>query len=163
VAPSALLRVGADGSVAAAADGLLVANGMALTPDGGTLIVAESAGRRLTAFGVGADGALSDRRVWADLPDGCYPDGICLDAEGAVWVGAVVARRFIRVVEGGAVTDVIPVEDDRFAVACVLGGDDRRTLYLLTAATTGEAEPSRAMRAARVEQVRVAVPGAGLP
>lgn len=161
--PSALLWVGADGSAVEAADGLMVANGMALTPDGRTLIVAESAGRRLAAFTVGDRGVLSDRRVWADLPDRHFPDGICLDAEGAVWVGAVMARRYIRVLEGGTITDTVALEDDRFAVACVLGGSDRRTLYLLTAATTGEADASRAARAARVEQVRVAVPGAGLP
>lgn len=88
---------------------------------------------------------------------------MCLDAEGALWIAAVVAGGFIRVREGGEVVDRLPVEDGRHAIACVLGGDDRRTLFLLTAGTLGEGEASRAAMSARVEAVAVDVPGAGRP
>lgn len=161
--PSPLLRVGSDGTVTEVAPDLLVANGMIISPDGQTLWVAESAGRRLTAFSIDATGQLSDRRVWAELPALHHPDGICLDDEGAIWVACPMAGRFVRTVEGGQVTDEIPVGPDRHAIACVLGGSDRRTLFLLTAATLGEAERSRQLGSARVETVTVAVPGAGLP
>jgi sugar lactone lactonase YvrE len=164
VRPSPLLRVDPDGSVHRAAEDLLVANGMALTPDGGTLLVAESAGRRVSAFTVDDEGRLADRRVWAELPPRHHPDGMCIDAEGAAWVACVTTDRCLRVAEGGEVLDEVRVaEDGRHPVACVLGGPDRRTLYLLTATTYGEAEPSLAARAGRVEQVRVDVPGAGRP
>jgi sugar lactone lactonase YvrE len=164
VAPSPLVRVDPDGSVHRAAEDLLVANGMALTADGATLIVAESAGMRLSAFTVGAGGELGDRRVWAELPPGHAPDGMCIDAEGAAWVACVTTDWCLRVAEGGEVLDRIRVDEEgRHPVACVLGGPDRRTLYLLTATTYGEAEPSLRARAGRIEQVRVDVPGAGRP
>jgi sugar lactone lactonase YvrE len=160
-APSALLRVDPDGSVREAAPDLLVANGMCLTPDGGTLLVAESAGLRVTAFTIdGDDGSLHDRRTFAEVPP---PDGMCLDAEGAVWIAGVTVGAFLRVAEGGEVLDRIEVEEGRRAIACVLGGADRRTLHLLTATTTGEAEPSLAAMAARVQTAQVDVPGAGWP
>ena len=164
VKPSPLIRVDPDGSVHRAADDLLVANGMALTPDGATLVVAESAGMRLSAFTVGDGGGLGDRRVFAELPPGHAPDGMCLDAEGAAWVACVTTDWCLRVAEGGEVLDRIRVDEDgRHPVACVLGGPDRRTLHLLTATTYGEAEPSLQARAGRIEQVRVEVPGAGRP
>ena len=164
VAPSPLIRVDPDGSVHRAAEDLLVANGMALTPDGATLVVAESAGMRLSAFTVGDGGELGDRRVFAELPPGHAPDGMCLDAEGAAWVACVTTDWCLRVAEGGEVLDRIRVDEDgRHPVACVLGGPDRRTLHLLTATTYGEAEPSLQARAGRIEQVRVEVPGAGRP
>ena len=163
VEPSPLLRVDADGQVTLAAEDLLVANGMCLTPDGRELLVAESAGGRVTSFDVGHDGALSHRTVFAELPPRHAPDGMCLDAEGAVWVAAVTAGAFLRVRRGGEVTDRLEVEDGRHAIACVLGGADRRTLFLLTAPTFGEAEASRATRGARVETQPVDVPGAGRP
>jgi len=162
-APSALLRVAPNGSVTVAASDLMVANGMIITPDGHTLLVAESAACRITAFTVDTDGHLHDRRVWADLAAPHYPDGMCLDAQGAIWVACPVGGRFIRVVEGGEVTDQVPVESGRHAIACVLGGHERRALYLLTAATLGEAEASRQARSARVECVTVNDGGAGLP
>jgi sugar lactone lactonase YvrE len=161
--PAALLRVDADGAVETAAAELMVANGMIISPDGRTLLVAESAGCRITAFTIDGGGKLRDRRVWAELPPRHHPDGICLDSGGAVWVACPVGGRFVRAVEGGHVTEEIPVEPERHAIACVLGGDDRRTLYLLTAATLGEAERSRSLGSARVERIPVAVPGAGLP
>jgi sugar lactone lactonase YvrE len=161
--PAPLLRVGSDGTVTEVALDMLVANGMIISSDGQTLVVAESAGRRLTAFTVDATGQLNDRRVWAELPALHQPDGICLDGDGAIWVACPMAGHFVRTVQGGQVTDEIPVDPDRHAIACVLGGSDRRTLFLLTAATLGEAEPSRQLGSARVETVTVAVPGAGLP
>lgn len=162
-APSTLLRVDADGAVAVAAPDLMVANGMIISPDGHTLLVAESAACRITAFAIEAGGQLLDRRVWAELAAPHYPDGMCLDAQGAIWVACPVAGRFIRTVEGGEVTDEVPIESGRHAIACVLGGNERRTLYLLTATTLGEAEPSRQARAARVESITVDYGGAGLP
>jgi sugar lactone lactonase YvrE len=161
--PSALLRVDAEGTVTTAAPDLMVANGMIISPDGHTLWVAESAACRITAFTIDAAGQLHDRRVWAELAAPHYPDGICLDSHGAIWVACPMAGRFVRTVEGGDVTDEVPVEPGRHAIACVLGGTARRTLYLLTAATLGEAEPSRQARAARVECVAVDYGGAGLP
>jgi sugar lactone lactonase YvrE len=161
--PSPLLRVDADGAAATAAQDLLVANGMIISPDGRTLLVAESAACRITAFTVGPAGQLRDRRVWAQLPAPHYPDGICLDAGGGVWVAFPMAGRFVRTVGGGHITDEIPAGPERHAIACVLGGPDRHTLYLLTAATVGDAERSLALGSARVERVSVAVPGAGLP
>ena len=162
-APAALLRVASDGVVSVAAADLMVANGMIVSPDGHTLLVAESAACRITAFTIGADGDLVDRRVWAELSAPHYPDGMCLDEQGGIWVACPVAGRFVRAVEGGEITDEVPVEADRHAIACVLGGKDRRTLYLLTATTLGEAEASRQARAARVECIMVGNGGAGLP
>lgn len=161
--PSALLRVGADGEVDAVADDLMVANGMGITADGTTLVVAESAANRLRGFTIGPDGDLTDGRVWAELPPGHAPDGLCLDAEGAAWFAAVLAGAFVRVREGGEVTDRIPVADGRNAIDCVLGGPDRRTLFQLTATTKGEADASLAAMDARVDAVEVAVPGEGSP
>jgi sugar lactone lactonase YvrE len=163
VASSPLLKVGSDGSVSEAAVDLMVANGMIITPDGGTLLVAESAGCRLTAFAIGSDGDLGERRVWATMPERHYPDGMCLDAEGGVWVGCPMVNRFIRVLEGGEVTDDITLEADRHAIACVLGGVDRRTLFMLSAVTTGQAERSRELRSSHLESTSVEVAGAGLP
>jgi sugar lactone lactonase YvrE len=161
--PSGLLRVGADGSVDVVADDLLVANGMGLTADGRTLVVAESAGNRLRGFTVADDGTLTDSRVWAELPPGHAPDGMCLDAEGAAWFAAVLAGAFVRVAEGGEVLDRIPVDEGRHAIACVLGGPERRTLFQLTSTTKGDAEPSLAAMDARVDATEVAVPGEGRP
>lgn len=163
VAPMPLIGIAPDGTARAVAEDLSCANGMALSPDAATLVVAESAAQRLTAFDVACDGSLSGRRVFAALGDRDHPDGICMDAEGAVWVACPVSRRFLRVREGGEVTDAVEPADERRAIACVLGGPDRRTLFLVTAATLGDAEKSRALRAGRVEAIRVAVPGAGTP
>lgn len=127
-APGTIAMIGPDGSAQPVADGLAFPNGMAVTPDGATLIVAESYAGRLTAFDIGADGALSNRRVWAEVP-GSAPDGICLDAEGAVWFGEVPNRRCVRVREGGEVLQSI--ELDRGCFACALGGPDGRTLFMI--------------------------------
>jgi len=161
--PSPLLRVDANGDVGVAAEDLLVANGMALTPDGATLLVAESAGGRITSFAIGAHGELSNRAVWASLPEGDAPDGMCIDTEDSAWFAAVTAGAFVRVRRGGDVLERIAVDEGRHAIACVLGGADRRTLFMLTATTFGEEDLSRERMDARVTAIEVAVPGAGRP
>lgn len=156
---TAIARIDPDGSVSVAADDLLFPNGMVITPDGGTLIVAETFAHRLTAFAVGAGGALSQRRVFAQL-DGVYPDGICLDAEGAVWVADPRGNRCLRVFDGGRIAQTVST-GDRGSYACMLGGEDRRTLFMLTNSGSGPAMHEKSD--GRVEMLRVAVPGAGLP
>jgi len=114
---------------------------------------------RLTAFDVAPDGSLSGRRVWAEL-GALLPDGICLDAEGAIWVSSPSTRELVRVAQGGRV--LARFELERMPIACMLGGADRRTLYVLTA-TSFERGECQKSRAGRLESIRVDVPGAGLP
>ncbi len=150
-----------DGKVSTGADGMAFPNGTVITDDGSTLVIGESMGNRLTAFDRdGGTGQLSNRRVWADLGDN-VPDGICLDAEGAIWVADPRNGQVFRVVEGGEVTDRIHCDDDRHAFACMLGGDDRRTLFVVTNFTSGP--KAETTRNGRIEIVNVEVPGAGLP
>jgi sugar lactone lactonase YvrE len=129
-APGIVALVTPDGSARQVADGIAFPNGMALPPDNATLIVAESYGKRLTAFDIGADGGLSSRRVWADLDDG-VPDGICIDAEGAIWYADVPNKRCVRVREGGGVLQTI--ELDRGCFACMLGGAEGTMLFMMVA------------------------------
>jgi sugar lactone lactonase YvrE len=129
-APGFVALVRPDGRATRVADEIAFPNGIAVTPDNQTLILAESYGNRLTAFDVAPDGRLSNRRVWAQVGDG-VPDGICLDAEGAVWYSDVPNRRCVRVREGGEVLET--VELDRGCFACALGGDDRCTLFMMAA------------------------------
>lgn len=153
-----LVLVRPDGSARVVDRSVVFPNGPAVTPDGGTLIVAETMGRRLSAFDIAEDGTLSNRRVYAELP-GRAPDGIALDAEGAVWVADAEGGACVRVREGGEITDV--VDTGRGCFACALGGPDRRTLFLLTGdGFTGEAIRRRS---GAIETVEVDVPGAGLP
>jgi sugar lactone lactonase YvrE len=154
-----LIRVDLDRSVHEAADELLFPNGTVITPDGKTLIVAETFAHRLTAYDVAADGALSNRRLWAAI-DGCYPDGICLDAEGAIWVSDPFGRRVLRVLEGGKITHGLDLAP-RGAYACMLGGVDRRTLFVVTNSGSGPAIADK--RDGRIETRRVDVPGVGWP
>jgi len=133
---AAVACVRADGTVSVGADGLWFPNGLAITPDGQTLIIAESAGFCLTAFTIGADGKLTDRRLWAALEPGASPDGICLDAQGAAWVAIPHQSKFVRVLEGAAITDSISVEG--YALACMIGGKTGHTLFM---AVSGEIEP----------------------
>jgi sugar lactone lactonase YvrE len=155
-----IVRVDPDDTVTVVADGLDFPNGMVITEDKPTLIVAESVARRLTAFTIGPDGSLSDRRIFAEGLDG-PPDGIALDAEGGVWTSMTVAHQFQRIVGGGAVTDLIDV-GDRTAIACMLGGPERRTLFLLSST---DAYPQRLIgtKLSRLDAVTVDIPGAGLP
>jgi len=154
-----LILVTPEGEARTVADGLVFPNGMVITPGGDTLIVGETFGARLSAFDIATDGSLSNRRVWAQL-DGAVPDGICLDEEAAVWVASPVSNSFLRVLEGGEITTRIEV--DQMAIACMLGGADRRTLFCLTSAAVGPEEVKADPRA-RIETVEVDVPGAGLP
>jgi sugar lactone lactonase YvrE len=154
-----IVRVDPDGSARVVADDLAFPNGTVITPDGRTLVVGESFAARLTAFDVAADGSLSSRRVWAKL-EKAVPDGICLDAESAIWVASPVSAEVLRVHEGGRVSQRIPVATQAFA--CMLGGADRRTLFICTALDS-HPEQCRAKRSGRIEMVRVDVPGAGLP
>ncbi|WP_096372644.1 SMP-30/gluconolactonase/LRE family protein [Mycobacterium ulcerans] len=155
-----IIRLDTDNSAQVVAEDLDFPNGMVITPDHDTLIVAESVGRRLSAFTVSADGALNDRRVFAAGLDG-PPDGIALDAEGAVWAAMTLAHQFERIVAGGVVTDRIDM-GDRVAIACALGGPGRRTLFLLSST---DAYPKRLIgtRLSQLDAVTVATPGAGLP
>ena len=157
---TSLSKVEPDGSVSEAANGLVFPNGMTLTPDGRTLIVAETLGFRLTSFEVGPDGTLSGGRVWADFTGtSIYPDGICLDADGAIWV-ATCGPRCVRVREGGEI--VAEVRTSQNCYACVLGDPDRRTLYAMTAPGSDAAEAAAAPMGL-VEKARVSIPGVGLP
>lgn len=149
-----------DGKAREVANGLAVPNGPVITPDGKTLIVAESMGRRLTAFDIQPDGSLSNRRVFADLA-GAEPDGICLDAEGAVWLAAINRRGFLRVKEGGEVTHKIET-GKRMAIACTLGGADGRTFYGLTYEGAFKDIP-KGLPNSRIETVRVDVGASGSP
>jgi sugar lactone lactonase YvrE len=149
-----------DGSARQVADDIAFGNGMAVTPDNSTLIVAESYGKRLTAFDIGADGGLSNRRVWADLGDG-VPDGICLDAEGAAWYADVPNKRCVRVREGGEVLQTVAV--DRGCFACMLGGSDGRTLFVVAREWHGMTNISGGMGTGQVLTVGATAAGAGWP
>jgi len=149
-----------DGAVSAAATELQFPNGTVITPDGSTLVVGETFGRRLTAFDIAPDGSLSNRRVWADLGN-VTPDGICLDEAAGIWVADPTNFQCVRVLEGGHVSDRIPTTQACFA--CMLGGADRRTLHLVTGELTGDVDRLVVERPGRVETVRVDVPGAGWP
>ncbi len=158
-APAELIAVEPDGGARVVAEDMRFPNGSVITPDGSTLIVAQSAGSDLVAFTIEADGELGDRRVWADLGRG-VPDGICLDADGAVWYADPRNGDCVRVGEGGVELD--RVETGRPCFACMLGGPERRHLFLLTA---DESSPDKTLDplSARIEVVEVAVAGAGLP
>jgi len=158
--PAALILVQPDGSVSVAADNLGFPNGTVISPDGKTLIVGESMGGCLTAFEVHADGTLGARREFGRVK-GAVPDGICLDAEGAVWMACPFSGRVVRVKDGGEILEEVKVSYDS-AFACMLGGDDRTTLYICTAPDHVPIEV-RKVRGGRIEMIEVAVPGAGLP
>jgi len=158
--PAAVLaRVDPDGSVHAAAAGMHFPNGCVITPDGKTLIVAETLAMQLTAFDIAADGSLSNRRVWAKLGMRA-PDGICLDASGHVWIANAIAPECVLFAPGGEV--VATVATNQPCYACMLGGADRRTLYMLTAPSSVSAVASAA-RQGRILGAQVETPGAGLP
>lgn len=154
--PAEIVLVTPSGEARVVDDEAMFPNGSAITPDGGTLIVAETFGGRLTAFEVQPDGGLANRRTWASLP-GRFPDGICLDAEGAVWLADARGRACLRVAEGGEVLD--QVDTGRNCYACMLGGPERRMLFICIA----DGSERAGARTAVIEAVEVAVPGAGLP
>ena len=159
--PGIVALVTPEGAARQVADGAAFANGLVVTPDNATLILAESYASRLTAFDIAADGSLSNRRVWADLAGGT-PDGICLDAEGAVWYGDPGAKRCVRVREGGAVLRTIDL--DRGCFACALGGADRGTLFLLANELPDlSGGAGGGARTGQVLATRAPAPGAGWP
>ena len=157
--PGTIVLITSDGTIRQVADNIAFANGMAVTPDNKTLIVAESHANRLTAFDIVEDGSLSNRRVWADL-DG-FPDGICLDAEGAAWYADVPNKRCVRVREGGEVLQI--VEADRGCFACMLGGPGGKTLFIAAAEWRGFEHMVSDARTGQVLSAEAPAPGAGWP
>jgi sugar lactone lactonase YvrE len=159
-APGIVALVAPDGSVREVADDVAFPNGMAVTPDNSTLIVAESYAARLAAFDIAPDGSLTNRRVWAGLGDGA-PDGICIDADGAVWYGDVPNKRCVRVREGGDVLQTI--ELDRGCFACMLGGEDGTTLFMMAAEWSGSASMGEGAFTGQVLTAQASAAGAGWP
>ena len=141
------------------AEGIAFPNGMAITPDNRILIIAESHGKKLSAFEIALDGGLSNRRVWADLVTG-VPDGICIDAEGAVWYADVPNKQCVRVREGGGVLEAVDV--DRGCFACMLGGDDRKTLFIVAAEWRGMDKIDEVARARTGQVLTFTAPAAGV-
>lgn len=167
--PENLVLINEDRTMRVVADNLAAPNGMAITPDCKALIVAETRGKRLTKFTIDKDGGLSARCLFADL--GHNPDGICLDEEGAIWASLPFAGEFVRVLDGGQITDRVKLPDGKWAIACVLGGSNRKSLYMLTSYTTVEDAVSchdfeadlRMQARGFVEVMDVEIPGAGWP
>ena len=159
-APGIVALVTPDGSARQVADGIAFPNGLAVTPDNSTLIVAESYAKKLTAFDIAGDGSLSNRRVWADLGDG-VPDGICLDADGAVWYADVPNKRCVRVREGGEVLQRVDLDLGCFA--CMLGGVDRRTLFMVVREWRGLESTADRARTGQIRTLRAPAPHAGWP
>jgi sugar lactone lactonase YvrE len=160
-AAATLVHISPDGSLEVAATDLRFPNGAVLTPDGSTLMVGETMGGQYTAFSHGADGTLSDRRVWATV-EGVAPDGCTLDAEGCIWAADALGNRLVRVAAGKGVVDEIPGPNGLGVYACMLGGEDGRTL--LACAAPDYFEHNRAVaREAILATTTVDVPHAGLP
>ncbi|HEX2469571.1 MAG TPA: SMP-30/gluconolactonase/LRE family protein [Candidatus Limnocylindrales bacterium] len=159
VAPGFIALVTPDGVVRQVAQGLAFPNGMVVTPDGRTLIVAESYGNKLTAFDIAADRSLSGGHVWAAVDD--HPDGICLDAEGAVWYGDVGSKRAVRVREDGELLETIDLDRGCFAV--MLGGQDGRTLFIVANEWGGADDMAGGTPRGQVVVTRAPAPGAGWP
>lgn len=159
-APGTIALLPHNGSPRQVADGIAFPNGMAVTPDNSTLIVAESYGKKLTAFDIVAHGSLSNRRIWADLGDG-VPDGICIDAEGAVWYADVPNKRCVRVREGGEVLQTINL--DRGCFACMLGDVDRKTLFLVATEWRGTEHMANGARTGQILTADAPARGVGWP
>jgi len=156
-----MVLIETDGQASIVAENLCFPNGIVITPDGRTLIVGETIGHRLTAFDIADDGTLSNRRVWAQLPSSIGPDGICLDAEGGIWCANPEGQdSVVRVCEGGEITDRIKV--DQHAYAVMLGGSERKQLFICTSGSHDPAEIHRSPSAS-FQIVDVSVPGAGTP
>jgi sugar lactone lactonase YvrE len=175
--PTSLVRIDADGSASVAAEDMLFPNGMAITPDGTTLLVDETLGCRVSSFRILPDGSLTDRQVWAQLAPtppaglsfaeilgrlGATPDGCALDAEGHLWIADALACRAIRVAPGGEIIEEVRAPNGYGIFACMLGGDDGRTLLLCTAPDFSE-ENRKDTREAILFTTTVDVPHAGLP
>ncbi len=158
--PGLVASVGADGVARIVADDAAFPNGMAVSPDNQTLVLAESYANRLTAFTIGSAGQLMDRRSFADLP-GHYPDGITMDTEGAIWFADVPGQSCTRVAEGGAILDQVTV--DRGCFACMLGGPDGTTLYIAAANWNGPEAIGQGGPSGQVLAIEVAAARAGWP
>ena len=158
--PGTILLLTPEGESRTAGEGVAFPNGMAITPDNSTLICAESYGKKLTAFDIGDDGGLSNQRVWADLGDG-VPDGICIDAEGAVWYGDVPNKNCVRVAEGGEILETIDLDHGCFA--CMLGGPDGKTLFMVGQEWKGPEAMAGGERTGEVQIADAPVAGAGWP
>lgn len=159
--PASLKRIDPDGTVTVAATDLLFPNGSVVTPDGRTLIVGETMGARYTAFTIADDGTLTDRRTWAELP-ALAPDGCSLDAEGLIWSADGLGKRCARIAPGGEIVEEVVPPNDLAAYACMLGGDDGRTLLMCCAPDYFESNRANA-REAVLLTTTVDVPHAGLP
>ncbi|WP_205473646.1 SMP-30/gluconolactonase/LRE family protein [Nocardioides sp. SYSU D00038] len=153
--PGPIFRIDPDGTPTVVEHDMTFPNGSVVLPGTSTLVVAETWGARLSAFEIDERGGLVAKRVWAELPEGSTPDGICTDAAGAVWVSSITTSQFLRVEEGGRITKVIDV-DGRCATDCVLGGPDGRTLFLLTSNSWMPDETT--VREGRIQAVQVEVP-----
>lgn len=177
VHPTDLLHVGAGGTVTVAATGVVFPNGMTIAPDGATLLLAETFAARISAFDRAPDGTLSNRRTWASFAagDGGFetttaavasgvplPDGMALDAEGAVWVGDAAGSGVVRVAEGGEILERVEVGERQTGFAVALGGEDRRTLFICAALPYRTGDPEN-VHVSRLLSCRVEVPGAGRP
>jgi len=154
--PAEIIMVTSEGDAKIVADNMVFPNGTVITPDDKTLIVGETYGNRLTAFDIFEDGLLGGRRVWAKLQS-LLPDGICLDAKGGIWFAAPGSGKVFRVLEGGTVTHEVKGFSKPFA--CMLGGPDRRTLFIATSTAFDQDGTIEG----RIEIVKVEIPGAGLP
>lgn len=154
-----LVRVDPDGSVHLASADMHFPNGTVITPDGKTMIIAETLAMCLTAFDIEDDGSLTNRRVWAEVP-GRAPDGICLDADGNVWLANAIAPECVLVAPGGEVLQVVQTSDNCYA--CMLGGDDGRDLHMITA-TSSHSEIVAVERSGKIETARAPAARAGRP
>jgi sugar lactone lactonase YvrE len=159
VQPAEIVRIDQDGTVEVFAKDLVFPNGSVITPSGDTLLVAETFANRVSAYGLDARGGVASHRLWADLGEHT-PDGICMDAEEAVWVASPGTKTLFRVKQGGAILDRCTTRGTPYA--CMLGGEDRRTLFICTSETDNPQEAAKC-KSGRIEHVRVAVAGAGLP
>ena len=158
--PGIIVLITPNGEIRKVADGLAFPNGMAITPDNSTLIVAESYGNKLSSFKISANGDLSERKVWAEIGND-HPDGICLDAEGAIWYADVGNKHCVRVEEGGKVLQTVEV--DRRCFACILGGNDRTILFIIATEWETSNNTSRNSRTSRVLAVKAPARGVGWP
>ena len=158
--PGVIVLITPDGTARQVATGIAFPNGMTISSDNTALVIAESHGKKLTAFDVADDGGLSNQRTWAELGND-NPDGICFDAEGAVWYASVPGKHCVRVKEGGEVLQTISV--DRGCFACMIGGEDRKTLFIMAAEWHGMDKMIGVPRTGRVLVSAVSVAGAGWP
>ncbi len=156
-----LVAVDPQGVAYAAATDLWCPNGMAIAPSGRQLVVGQSASREVLEFDIDSEANLGERRVFGTLPEGACSDGLCMDAAGALWIASPTTREFLRMERGGRISDRVPTPE-RHAIACVLGGEDRRTLFCLTSSTLS-LRAARGTAEGRIGTVRVDVAGAGTP